>query len=344
MLNFLDEPHLIMIDGWRKISFFLDGEYRHIPTERMINDLLIPPTPMSGWGTLPPDIFDDISEDDLIKVNTLIQEVSEIFDSSDASWKEIKKCMLQQKYRILITGVLESLYREVALRFYRIPLVDDADSIQALQEFSNNLVLNLTKIINEMQSQERPLFETHFTTEDYKYYMYVTLVECYCQSLLPCPINKILNRHKDYKLFNALQDTMFYFQADQNGAARDVLKTQYACYSRFTDWRWTRETIIPMLNSKIIPDSAFLESFKKYQNDGLYESIKENRKAQDGDRSGEYTKLLYQCLICYRFRLEDRKPNGNRDQCCGRDECKKRLNAFSSHLKALSGKASKIAI
>lgn len=334
MLKFLDDPHLIMVDGWRKISLFLDGEYRHIPTEKMISDLLISPTPISGWNTLPPDIFDNVPKDDLTKVDTFKNEVNEIFSFSDTTWEDVKECMLQPTYKALITGVLAPLYREIALRSYRMPQGYDIGSIQSLQEFSNNVVLNLTKAVIELEHQERRLFETHFTLNDYKWYLYLTLVEDYCILLLPCPINKALNRQKDYKLFDALQDCVYYHQADPTGAASNAVKTMYACHSHFADWRMTR-TIAAMLNSKIFSNSAFLESFKKSQNDRLYGSLKENRTAQDGDRSGEYTKMLCQCLICYRFRLEDRKPNGNRDRGCGRVECKQRLNALQSHLKRL---------
>lgn len=332
---FLSQPHLIMVDGWRKISFFLDGEYRHIPTDRMINDLCIPPTPSNGWNTLSPDAFDDIPEDDLVCVTSLKQEVNEIFNHPDATWELVRKCMFQKKYRTLTTGVLLPLYREVALRSYREPQSDDADSMQILQDFSNIVVLNLTRVVAENQYQERSLFANHFTNEHYKYYLYLTLVECYCMRLLPCPLNKALNRQRDYKLYYAIQDLGFISQADSNGFARNVLKTKDACYARFTDWRWTRRTIVPMLNSEITSNPTFIKSFKEYQNEKLYKSIRENRNAQTGVRSGEYAKLLHQCLFCYRFRLVERSGNGLRDLCCGRDECKKNLNAFQSHLKAL---------
>jgi hypothetical protein len=332
-MKFLNKPHLIMVDGWRKISFFLDGKYRHIPTDRMIEDLLYPPITSRGWDTLPPDIFDSIPKDERQKVNKLIDRITEIFDSPDASWELIRKFLFKKEdKKVLIAGVLSPLYKEVALRAYRIDYQSvNPDSVVALKELSNVVVQELTTVVAELNSHEKILFDTHFTEEHYKWFLYLTLVECYCFRVLPCPKNKVLNRQKSYDLFSELQNIPSPSMANSDSVAGNIQETRAACYSRFADWRMTRKIAIG-LNDEILPNSAFLEAFKKVQNDKLYQSIGANIKAQRGDRSGEYTKLLYQCEFCYVFRLEERKGNGSRDRFC--DECKqsKKLKALNGHL------------
>jgi hypothetical protein len=331
-MKFLEEPHLIMVDGWRKISFPLDGKYRHIPTDQMIEDLLCPPSISRKWNTLPPDIFDSIPEDNLQKINTLIKGIDGIFDSPDASWELIRKFLFKKEYKVLIAGVLSPLYKEVALRAYRTDSQSvTSHSVEALEELSNVVIKELTTLVNELRSHEKILFNTHFTEEHYKWFLYLTLVECYCFRVLPCPKNKVLNRQKSYKLFSKIQNLPFPSIADPDGVTDNIQDTRLACYSRFADWRMTRKIAIE-LNKEILPNSAFLEAFKKIQNDKLYQSIGTNIKAQRGDRSGEYTKLLYQCEFCYLFRLEDRKGNGSRDSFC--DECKqsKKFKALNRHL------------
>jgi hypothetical protein len=328
----LEEPHLIMVDGWRKISFFLDGEYRHIPTDRMIEDLLNPPITFNGWSTLPPDIFTSIPADEQQKVNTLIKGIDGIFESPDDTWEQIRKFLFQKEYRVLIANVLSPLYREVALRAYRINSQSlTTDSTEALKEFSNVVVRGLTTVVAESKSHEKILLNTHFAAEHYKWFLYLTLVECYCFRVLPCPMNKVLNRHQDYNQFYELQNVIFPSLANPDRGISNIQETRSACYSRFADWRMTRK-IVDWLNTEIIPNSAFLEAFKKVQNDKFYQSIGTNIKAQRGDRSGEYTKLLYQCEFCYLFRLEERKRNGSRDRFC--DACKKgkKLKALNRHL------------
>jgi hypothetical protein len=331
-MQFLNEPHLIMVDGWRKISFHLDGKYRHIPTDRMIEDLLYPPITSRGWDTLPPEIFDSIPEDERRKVNNLIDGITKIFDSPDASWEWIRKFLFHKEYRVLIAGILSPLYREVALRAYRIDSQSvTSDSVEALQELSNVVVQELTAVVAELRSHEKILFDTHFTAAYYKWFLYLTLVECYCFRVLPCPKNKALNRHQNYDLFGEIQNLPFLSMADSDGVAVNIQETRVACYSRFADWRITRQITIG-LNQELLTNLAFLEAFKKVQNDKLYQSIGANIKAQRGDRSGEYTKLLYQCEFCYLFRLEERKGNGSRDRFC--EECKqsKKLKALNRHL------------
>jgi hypothetical protein len=335
-MKFLENPHLIMVDGWRKISFFLDGEYRHILTDRMIEDLLVTPTPSSRWNTLPPDIFDSIPESDRHKVNTLIKGIDKIFDSSNASWEQVRKFLFQKEYRVLIAGILSPLYKEVALRSYRIDFQSvNAASVEALKEFSNIVVQELTTVVAELEEHEKILFDTCFTTDYYKWFLYLTLVECYCFRVLPCPKNKALNRHRNYNLFYALQNLMFPSQANSDVAVSNIQETLTACYSRFADWRMTRK-IAAGLNVEILSNSAFLEAFKKVQNDKLHQSVGANIKAQRGYRSGEYTKLLYQCEFCYVFRLEERKGNGSRDRFC--DACKqgKELKALNRHLERVN--------
>lgn len=331
-MKFSNEPDLIMVDGWQKISFPLDGKYRHIPTDRMIEDLLYPPITSRGRDTLPPDVFDSIPEDDLHKVNTLIKGIDGIFDSPDASWELIRKILFKKEYKVLIAGVLSPLYRELALRAYRIDSQSvTPDSAEALKELSNVVVQELTTVVTELNSHEKILFDTHFTEEHYKWFLYLTLVECYCFRVLPCPKNKVLNRQQNYNPFYALQNVMFPSLANSDEAVSNIQETLLACYSRFADWRMTRK-IAAGLNVEILPNSAFLEDFKKVQNDKLYQSVGANIKAQRGDRSGEYTKLLYQCEFCYLFRLEERKGNGSRDRFC--DDCKqlKKFKALNRHL------------
>jgi hypothetical protein len=330
-MKFLNEPHLIMVDGWRKISFSLDGKYRHIPTDRMIEDLLYPPITSRGWDTLPPDIFDSIPEDERRKVNNLIDGITKIFDFPDASWESVRKFLFKKEYRVLIAGILSPLYREVVLRAYRIDSQSVIpDSVEALKELSNVVVKELTTVVNELNSHEKKLFDTHLPGY-YKWFLYLTLVECYSIRVLPCPINKALNRQQNYNLFYTLQNVMLPLLANSDDYVSNINETLMACYSRFADWRMTRKIAIE-LNVEILPNSVFLENFKKVQNDRLYQSLGANTKAQRGDRSGEYTKLLYQCEFCYLFRLEERKGNGSRDRFC--DKCKqsKNLKALNRHL------------
>jgi hypothetical protein len=68
----------------------------------------------------------------------------------------IRKFLFNKEYKVLIAGVLSPLYKEVALRAYRIDAQSiTPQSVEALKELSNVVIKELTTVVVELKSNEK---------------------------------------------------------------------------------------------------------------------------------------------------------------------------------------------